>query len=604
MTIKRSLELTVADSDQACLDDDNVLSNDDREPPTKRRMISVPHTPLPTRLSFPTPQTPFTGTPYPSRPLDSPTNPVGRKRTKVLAHSLPAPTSFSKHLPLRFQFVRPGVSPRMGGIYRIVQVPLSYTFVQLRCLIAFLFGGGYADEQEDRHLFELKKKIVMYAQTYKPGQIRSGYTANRLSSARDPCRYRPEVDEDSLWDDDESAKPKGEVEDVASEDTDEGEGEGEDPGWTWELEEEYTLGHAWSRGGDLTRGIIYHHNKTTAVHITLNTSSLPRRSGISNAPYLFQARGRVRLLPNSVRPLPKPLFSVPMSKLPAPSFRQSAWSTASPQEKNEDVDGESDPEYGDMSSSGLFSKDAVKVEDMSDSDDDEQDGEEDEAEDPNAMLSTKRFNKPKAFASYLRFVHQHSSRRQCSTSDESDTDDDNDASRSTPGLDHWASSPATSSPFASSSVHFSSSPLNAAGNHSRSTAYDLSAESLSTLSTLSAIAFTPAPPHAPWQRRRLERVQKRMEKYKRREWMRAGDDDDDEKEDGEDQLCDESNKEQRPPAEKKSEPHSWKSGNAAKVGSQKRHVRKTDPAKLPPLWVKPELKPGEVWDPFGDEIEV
>lgn len=255
MAPKRTFELTVGDSDQSPKKSRHSLSNDDHEPPQKRRMISMPHTPLPNRFSrvHTIPRTPFTGTPYPTRPSDSPSNPFGRKRTQVLAHSLPPPTSFSQHLPLRFQFVRPGVSPRLGGIYRVVQVPLSYTFAQLRCLIAFLFGAGFGDEREDRHLFEVKKKLSLYSQMYKPGQIKSGFTAVKLSTARDPCRYRPEVDEDALSTVDCQSSPQQSEGDTGdfSEDADEGEG------WTWEPEEDYTLGHAWSRGGDLSRGVIY-----------------------------------------------------------------------------------------------------------------------------------------------------------------------------------------------------------------------------------------------------------------------------------------------------------------------------------------------------------
>ncbi|KAF8067877.1 hypothetical protein FPV67DRAFT_1162912 [Lyophyllum atratum] len=590
MAPKRTLELAATDSDH---NDEHSLSTDDREPPAKRRMTSIPHTPLPTR-HFSKPQTPFTGTPYPSRPLDSPSNPVGRKRTQALVHSLPAPSSFSKHLPLRFQFVRPGASPRMGGIYRVVQVPLSYTFVQLRCLIAFLFGGGYGDEREDRHLFEVKKKIVLYAQTYKPCQIRSGYTSNRLSTSRDPCRYRPEVDEDALWDDDATTrKPEDDTENTAEEDTDEGEGGEDDPGWTWEAEEEFTIGHTWSRGGDLSRGIIYHHNETTAVHITLNTGSLPRRAGVSNAPYVFSARGRVRLFPHSTLPLPKPLFSVPVSKLSVPSFRPSAWSTSSVAEDTEDADGESDPEYGDASSCGFLAN-GIEEEDLNsdDAQDDQEDIDEVEEEDPNVMLSIDKFNASNAFATYLRFVHQHSGRCQYPGSDSSESDDDEpyllgrpSETGSTPGLIHSSSSPFSSSPIASSSVGYASSPFIATSNRFEFNPHDLYAASLSTLS---ATAFTPAPPHAPWQRRRLERVQKRMEKYKKRQWMSSVNDDDEEV----DQLCEEAKKE-----EKKSFP-SWRHKD-----KKKKHIE-TDPAKLPPLWVKPILKPGEIWDPFGDELEV
>jgi hypothetical protein len=133
-------------------------------------------------------------------------------------------------------------------------VPLSYNFIHLRSLIAFLFGGGYVLDGEDKHLFEVKKRAVVYNQTYKPSQIKSGVTVARLSSVRDPCRYRPEDDEDALLDANEDANEKGEDDDSEaerSEDSEEGEG------WIWAAAEDFTLAHAWPRGGDLTRGIIY-----------------------------------------------------------------------------------------------------------------------------------------------------------------------------------------------------------------------------------------------------------------------------------------------------------------------------------------------------------
>lgn len=250
MALKRTFELAIGTSDGAHVD---INSNDD-EPSVKRRLASVPRTPFSKRSSLPTAaQTPFTGTPYPSRPLDSPTNPLGRQRTQNLTHTLPPPTSFSKHLPLRFQFVRPDVSPRMGGIYRVVQVPLSYTFVHLRCLIAFLYGGGFGEAREDRHLFEVKKKMMMYAMTYKPGQIKHGFTAVKLSTARDPCRYKPDGDEDTL-DEFMQAEDKAEPSQVISDSEESGD---EEPTWRWELEEEFTLGHVWSKGIELGAGIIY-----------------------------------------------------------------------------------------------------------------------------------------------------------------------------------------------------------------------------------------------------------------------------------------------------------------------------------------------------------
>ena len=42
------------------------------------------------------------------------------------------------------------------------------------------------------------------------------------------------------------------------------------------------------------------------MHITINTTKLPRRRGKSNVPYVFSARGRAHL---AQRPLPRPLFT-------------------------------------------------------------------------------------------------------------------------------------------------------------------------------------------------------------------------------------------------------------------------------------------------------
>ena len=213
--------------------------------------------------TFATPRTPYT--PYPLRPSDSPSNPFGRKRTQNLIQSLPPTTSFSKHIALRFQFVRraPNISPRHGGVYRIVQVPLNYTLVHLKCLIAFLFDtpasyhrNGTIHGTNDDHLFEVKSKVTMYSPLYKPGQIRSGHTTIKLSNVRDPCRWRShygygnDSEEDEL-DDSEEDKVK------VNEDSDEVGPEEEQDDWKWEDEEDYTLGHVWPSGLEIHRGLIY-----------------------------------------------------------------------------------------------------------------------------------------------------------------------------------------------------------------------------------------------------------------------------------------------------------------------------------------------------------
>ncbi|TFK75507.1 hypothetical protein BDN72DRAFT_441479 [Pluteus cervinus] len=275
---------------------------------------------------------------YPPKPLDTPTNPFGRTRRLTLSQSLPPPTRFSQHLPLRFQFVRcpnpdvkgkgkardvyvdedeeegyvlrrrsslkkksknqaveldiESIPPRNGGVYRICQVPLSYTFVHLRFLIAWLFSPrGWRtrkgdvqmlleDEMErQKYWFEVKEEIETFSTTYKPGEMKGGKTVNKLSMVSDP-----------------SGK-EGAGEDVtsirsSSVDGDEDE-EGED--WTWQPEDEFTLHNAWPSGLDLHRGIIYHHDETTEVHITVNSGEVEQRRGRSNSPYVFSARGRVFL---------------------------------------------------------------------------------------------------------------------------------------------------------------------------------------------------------------------------------------------------------------------------------------------------------------------
>ncbi|TFK41594.1 hypothetical protein BDQ12DRAFT_678216 [Crucibulum laeve] len=288
----------------------------------KRRHLSLPHTPLPnassslssssSTITFATPRTPHTS--YPLRPFDSPTNPFGRKRTQTLIRTLPPPTSFSKHLALRFQLVRSGLSPKQGGVFRIVQVPLSYTFSHLRSLIAFLFGGVLSSDQD--HLFEVKKDVMLYSALYKPGQIKQGKTWTKLSTVRDPCLYRPDSFNNALMGDDEDLHMEKQLEDALHEkEEDEEAAMEESEEWTWHDETEFSLGSAWPHGVETERAIVYHHSSHSQVHITINTIEIPRRRGTSNTPHIFRARGRVRLAPP---PLPRPVFSIPAKLLSPP----------------------------------------------------------------------------------------------------------------------------------------------------------------------------------------------------------------------------------------------------------------------------------------------
>lgn len=294
-----------------------------RGPPQKRRLTSFPYS------SPSTSSTPFTSpyNIYHPPPSDSPTNPFGRIRKLALTSNLTLPraTSFSKHLPLRFQLVRPNTAEDGEGVYRIVQVPLNFTFRHLHKLLLFLFGAGNnnrgkpttkprrsttrsqardtkrkhsASSLKTGHLFEVHDSMRMHKGPLRPGQIKSARAWAKLSSVRDPLRYR-RLDEE------------------VNADAEDGEGEGDDE-WIWEAEEDFTLGHVWPEGGDLSRGVTYvrnppicilysltdmivsrqHHTSTTQVHITINTRRIPGRKGVGNKPFVFSARGLGNLTPN------------------------------------------------------------------------------------------------------------------------------------------------------------------------------------------------------------------------------------------------------------------------------------------------------------------
>ncbi|KAJ6616476.1 hypothetical protein B0H10DRAFT_1949121 [Mycena sp. CBHHK59/15] len=262
----------------------SLQSTPSSEPPKKRRHTTgTPSTPY----SYPyIPSS--SSTPYPSCPSDSPSNPFGRTRTWNLIQDLPPPTSFSKHLPLRFQFLRRGTSRRSHeGIYRVVQVPQSYTLVHLKSLIAFLFGGAYGqvppdadDDTGPGHMFEIKHGLSVYSSAYKPGQIKRGLTWAYSSSILDPYLYCPDWETE---DDPDAGPHDSETEEKADDER------------KWTAEEDMTIAHAWPEGGDMTRGIIYQHSPDLQVHITINTTPIKTRRGRGNLPHVFTAVGLVYL---------------------------------------------------------------------------------------------------------------------------------------------------------------------------------------------------------------------------------------------------------------------------------------------------------------------
>ena len=274
--------------------------------------------------------------------------------------TLPSPTKFGKHLALRFQLTRQSAAGARwqdrggdGSAYRIVQVPLSYSFRTLRLLLVFLFDGpdavplvdadsrrsdmvstekglwkrvagrvvrrkkvkkeGKKDEAWPGHLFEIKRDIVMMHKTrHRRGEmdVQKSRTWAKLSSVRDPYRFRDpppgvEGDDGTVFDNPDDL-PAVEEPGEPSEDGVE---------WRWEAEEHMTLARAWPAGPELTRGVVYvrlqtpvpfafssadircpqHHDPHTQVHITVNTLPVTRRRGSGNTPFVFVAKGRLGL---------------------------------------------------------------------------------------------------------------------------------------------------------------------------------------------------------------------------------------------------------------------------------------------------------------------
>ncbi|KAA1476119.1 hypothetical protein DENSPDRAFT_932818 [Dentipellis sp. KUC8613] len=312
------------------LDDLDAGGSSSSPTPAKRFHSSAYTTPARSQSSsdflFSTPYTPYSF----SIPSDSPTNPFGRHR-HMLPLTLPKATSFGKHMALRFQVAR---SPDLDkpksskgrsaqgkkrkaparrrdpdtddeevaqafdtqGTYRIVQVPRSYTFRHLRALLLFLFGGDPDPNAQKRraaddpgHLFEVQRGVVMHTYGNKPGQVKTGKTWAKLSSVQDPLcaesfvELAGRADEPAMWLGDEK--------------------EGEE--WTWENEEDFTIGHAWPDGGELRRAIVYHHDADTTIHITVNTQSVPKRKGVGNKPFVFRAFGEIQMDPWYTPPPPR-----------------------------------------------------------------------------------------------------------------------------------------------------------------------------------------------------------------------------------------------------------------------------------------------------------
>ncbi|KAI5823766.1 hypothetical protein K523DRAFT_357381 [Schizophyllum commune Tattone D] len=261
------------------------LSAGQLELPAKRRATSVPCTPQkprPQRTSYvPRPSLDFSG--LPENPLDSPGNPLGRHHVVKLSRRLPDPSSFGKHVVLRMQLVVHSAK-RVHPVYRVVQLPLNYTFTHLRALIAYLFGGPSDgdDHSSGRHVFEVKRDVVMHSKK-RPGEIFSAVTTVKLSGSKHPFTHQ---DEEKVFDDDEDK--------LQEDDT------------RWEGEEDFTIAQVFPMGlnssdavkDSLTRAIVWKSNANPAVqlHLTINTESVKTRRGKGNAPFVFKSHGQTSLL--------------------------------------------------------------------------------------------------------------------------------------------------------------------------------------------------------------------------------------------------------------------------------------------------------------------
>ena len=294
-------------------------------------------------------------------------------------------------------------------------------------------------------------------------------------------------------------------------------------------------------------------------------------------PFVFTARGRVHLSP---APLPPPNFAPPLKlkqattkPKKAPVSRRLSSSKLSRESRRTladiEADGNSDSE---SESSRPFDENHPFVtsnyDDEISSGTEEEEDDSDGEEDIDAALNPDKWNEPEdAFEEYLAWFMGPPP-----DAEEEDKENSRSSVLSTPGLT-LSSSPG--------SIPSSSSPFRSSSPPSRpSSAFDLYSPSSFPLSDHypnTKYKYTPAPPKAKVARMRIERVQKRMEKAKKDKWLCARDESpdlagaagidvdelfDEDEDDDDDDVADDGK------------------------------------------WVKPVLKPGEVWDPFGDELEI
>ncbi len=271
---------------------------------------------------------PYFRSPYSeSIPHDSPSNPFGLNRA-LRALTIPRPTGFSKHIVLRMQLVStadPVARPRNTALsdapYRIVQVPLNYSFRILHMLVLFLLASDARlrvrrrkraanhdlrsrappasrkpkhsvdlpedpPEVQNGHLFEVYDGMRLYTNTYRPGVIKvgTGKLYAKLSSTRERKLF-PDGPAGGV-DNDVFGGPSHSQSDVETtgETTDADDGE---DGWDWEPEDDFLLSSVWTDGPSLKKGIIYVRSPCThpvTHHSQLRIRSTTRRPHPSTSP--------------------------------------------------------------------------------------------------------------------------------------------------------------------------------------------------------------------------------------------------------------------------------------------------------------------------------
>ncbi|KAF5381582.1 hypothetical protein D9615_005403 [Tricholomella constricta] len=237
-------------------------------------------------------------------PLGSPSLAPPAKRPRLASSRSPSPPSgpdpyttlpppTKAYITLRFQLAR------FTGVFRVVRVPLNYTFAHLHTLVQFYFGWkGRA------HNFRVYSHVTMYTASNraKAGQMKrfgcappvpdSWLTGHNDKMQRDMWKV---INQNASW---WEVVPGGQR-DRQSLEEQIGIG-GKDFNYRERKEDgDVTLGMVWNReGGNLTEGecadreIAIAYAASWDVHITLESDNAHRTvNSPSNLPILVQAKG-------------------------------------------------------------------------------------------------------------------------------------------------------------------------------------------------------------------------------------------------------------------------------------------------------------------------